>query len=62
MSELRIVKGSIRSLLEENSDNRTVSSSFEYVPGSLNSPYIITSSAVGDPERTIRSSPSRGQK
>lgn len=51
MSEMKIIEGSVQSLLQKESNACIVSSSFEYVPGSLNSAYIITSSAVNEPAK-----------
>jgi hypothetical protein len=51
MNELQIVDGTTQLLLKSDYAKPTVSSFFEYVSGSLNSPYIITSSAVSEPNK-----------
>jgi hypothetical protein len=61
MSEMRIVEGTTQFLLERENNKPTVSSSFEYVSGSLNSPYIITSSTVTELGRVDPPRPQRGK-
>jgi hypothetical protein len=57
MTEIKIAEGTLQFSIENNPDKLMVSSSFEYVQGSLNSPYIVASSNDSSPNEAARDIP-----